>query len=301
MSETFAAIPGTNLDVLRRQSRRAAIVTLCGALAIIVAFGISFYRLMTVEDRIRQLNQQIEGKTQEVDQLTREQEAKRRAADQAREEAKRMRQELDAVLLGRRQVTRAYQLLEGKRFEEAVKLCDELLNQNSNNAQVLAMKAMSLYRQKKYSEAESAGRQALQVDPENSLALHTLLLTLFETQRPEEAAGLFERLLNQNPSNHSWMKTDAAYARLTRSSRFDHVISRHVQKLMEVQSGLQRLGIYHDRIDGKIGPKSLAAIEQICQEANVDPHQVTVDTLLQIIQRKQRMGAGATEPAHLGQ
>lgn len=91
-------------------------------------------------------------------------------------------------------------LIDEKRFEEALALCDQALQLDSSSALLYVNRAGALCGLKRYQEALSTCDQALQRDARNALAHYNASEALIQLGRYQEALGACERALQFDPS-----------------------------------------------------------------------------------------------------
>ncbi len=88
-----------------------------------------------------------------------------------------------------------------KEFEEAIKLFDQVLEMNAENADAWNNKGVALYSMNRPEEALEAYDRALAADPENMEALRNRAFVLRAMERFEEALETYERIIYDEPES----------------------------------------------------------------------------------------------------
>ncbi len=249
-------------DTLQRSSRQAAITTAIGACIIGGTLALSAWRLHVTESEIVSRRTEIHTLTEASVNLSKRYEMLQKSQEE--------------ILSG-------LQCQFGGDYEEAIKHFDRVLSLCPNDVVALTYKAGSLLKLDKAIEAEGLVRHATELNSAFTPAYFTLAVVLHHTGRTSEAIRTVKRLLSQDLSNYYAIMCSQNFEDLKDVPEFQKLMAKHLDRIKGIQRDLIKLGYYHGGVDGLIGPKTSAAIQNFCSDHSLARQGLTTEALVKAV------------------
>lgn len=128
-----------------------------------------------------------------------------------------MSTQIDALM------TQAVSALREGKFEQAVSLTDQVIQQDSAHASAHAVKFSSLFKNKKFEQARQMGGTAAQLNPRSVFVLNNQACLQLEAKQPAAAAGLLKSLIDQFGERSQWLYNLALAHRMV--GNYDYAIT----------------------------------------------------------------------------
>ncbi|MFN7979227.1 MAG: tetratricopeptide repeat protein [Vicinamibacterales bacterium] len=192
-------------------SKSTSLTSALGALMALVALGYSTYSLASLERQKADAANQLVALTEQANVARKDIELQRAELDRVRRDAQSARQ---AVAASRA----AINAFHAGRIDDAVRLYDEALGPDPNNAYLQNLRAYSLFRLGRLNEAIDGVRKSIEADPLYAWAYFDLARFLCASGPGglDEASKAVKRAVELRPDMTEIMKKDGEFQRLCR-------------------------------------------------------------------------------------
>jgi tetratricopeptide (TPR) repeat protein len=192
------------VDELGKTSRRAALISLCGFVLVLLAIGFAVVALHSLELQRKSLRRENQTLMDDI--------------SKTRQELTGVRADLAKSRASLASARAAINAFHSGRLQDAVALYDEALTADPDNAYLQNLRAYCLFRLGRVDEAIAGQRKSLSIDPGYAWGYFDLARFLYAAKPPktEEARKAELKAIELRPDMRSIIKSDGEFQKVRR-------------------------------------------------------------------------------------